>query len=757
MARKLITSFFLLFFISCGSDDNKSPENEDPSVTTINALIGNTVIVTFTGNYSPNGNEITDIGFEYALNSEFTSNKITLFATNQGNNQIFYELSNGIEQNITYYYRAFVKAGGAIFYGSVKNFIYDGSVSPEITSLSSEFGHIEDTLQIRGLNFIDPLYDTFVEFDTFSSQIVSLSDTLITCVVPFYMEEITNDIWVKIDNRADSYSSFTLYTPTIASVIPIEAKIGDTITMNGAHFDLPDFRNKVHLGNIEASVFNSDRTQLNFIVPPTIESPSESITLTAQLQEVTHSENFQLAAPEITSITPLSATFGDEVTINGNNFDFDLTRNKVFFGNIEAQINYADPNTLIAIVPNDLESSSESIKVMAQLQETTFNQNFELIQPIITFVPPNVYTEDDITIEGAYFHPENEKNIVTIEDIPVSVDSGDTENLNTTIPRGPFPRRKAIVRVQVLDIIVEYEIEINILDPWIMITDELPFKYNRAINNAVVANNEAYVMAPIANTTSGPIRLWKFNQNEYSWEQSNIPFNMRGTAVAESNGSKVYLYSAESDNSFYEYDPVSQQWTALAPFPGERRDWATHFTINGDIYIGMGADFDPFTSIKYGNFFKYSPTTNTWTEIAEFTYQNYFLRTETASFTLNNVAYVGHGATNTGMKDFWSYQPSTDEWIRVADFVDARHYSASFEINGFGYVTCGNPVGGSNRKDCYRYDPVANTWTEMEEVGRMQRGGHFAFALNGKAYVGSGGITVSGGTTGYDFYEYIPD
>ena len=116
----------------------------------------------------------------------------------------------------------------------------------------------------------------------------------------------------------------------------------------------------------------------------------------------------------------------------------------------------------------------------------------------------------------------------------------------------------------------------------------------------------------------------------------------------------------------------------------------------------MGADFEPYTSIKYGDFYKYSPSTNSWTQIADFTYQNYSLRTETSTFTINDIAYVGNGATNTGMIDYWSYHPNTDEWIRIADFNDSRRYTGSFELNGFGYVTGGTPTGGSNRNDCWR-------------------------------------------------------
>jgi hypothetical protein len=59
-------------------------------------------------------------------------------------------------------------------------------------------------------------------------------------------------------------------------------------------------------------------------------------------------------------------------------------------------------------------------------------------------------------------------------------------------------------------------------------------------------------------------------------------------------------------------------------------------------------------------------------------------------------------------------------------------------------------------KDCWRCDPSLDNWTQIEDIGHFQRGGHFLFSLNGRAYVGGGGIYYSGGSPEYDFYEFIP-
>lgn len=661
----------LSILISCNSDDEDNPQTLEPEVLTINATIGANGGTNLSGSYESNGNTISEIGFEYSLDSLF-NNEIVLNSELGSNNEIEYFLANGIEENVEYFYKAFAKSSGVSFYGDIKSFISDGSAAPEIISISDEFGLIADTLEIHGKYFKDENYQTFLDFSGISGEIISLNDSIIMCKVPTNIENVENNIRVKIDDREDSYSSFTLLVPQIGS------------------------------------------------------------------------------------IAPLNATFRDEITITGNNFDFEISRNKVYFGNTEATIIYADKNTLVVTVPDDLESSSEQIKVVAQLQEVVFNENFQLIPPEINFVPQDVYANQDITIQGAYFHPILDRNNITIENIEVNLTAGGTESLDTKIPLGPFPRRKAIVKIQLLDLIVEYEIELNILDKWVMVSDNLPFRFHRSVNNAIVAQNQAFVISPSLGINDNNYYLWKFNPVDFSWEQSTIPFTMKWSAVSVSNGDKIYVYNAESNNGFWEYNPITEQWNELTAYIGSRRDYPTHFSINGDIYIGMGADFEANTSIKYGDFYKYSPITNNWTQIADFTYQNYFLRTETSTFTINDIAYVGNGATNTGMVDYWSYHPNTDEWIRIADFNDSRRYTASFELNGYGYVTGGTPTGGSNRKDCWKYDPLLDNWTQIDDIGHIQRGGHFSFSLNGRAYIGGGGIYSSGGSTGYDFYEFIP-
>jgi hypothetical protein len=761
--HKYLFAILILLSIlnSCSSnDEEREPQTLEPEVFTINATIGVNGGVNLFGNYHSNGNNISEIGFEYSLDSLF-NNKTALNSTLGTNDEIEYFLANGIVENEKYFYKAFANSSGELFFGNTKSFISDGSIAPEINSILNNFGHIADTLEIHGKYFKDANHQTFVDFSNINGQIISLNDTIIKCKVPNNIANVINDVRVRIDNRADTYSSFTLFEPTIENINPIVGVIGDTLSINGKHFDIISSRNKVFFGNIQSTIIESNRENIKIIVPENIENPTEPIMLNSQLQDVTYNTSFQLSAPEINSISPLNATFRDEITITGNNFDFEISRNKVYFGNIEAIITYADKNTLVVTVPDDLESSSEPIKVVSQLQEVTFYENFQLILPEINFVPQDVYANQDITIQGVYFHPILDRNNITIENIVVNLTSGNTESLDTKIPLGPFPRRRAIVKIRLLDLIVEYEIELNILDKWIMISNDLPFRYNRSMGGASVIYDKAFIISPSKEISDSTYYLWSYDYQTKNWNQKNLPFEIginESGGVLESNGVNLYVYLPNGNNDFWEYNYVNDSWSKKSSFIGNRRDGVTHFSINNDIYIGIGKDFSPYIPINYKDLYKYDPSLNQWEKLSDVPFGPYEQtgRFETASFVINGIGYFSGGALSTGDTNCWSYNPQTDIWSRIADFQTPRSYTSSFSLNSFGYVSGGTTVGGSNRKDCWKYDPSSNSWTQIDNVGHIERGGHFSFVINGKAYVGGGGIYDSGGSSGYDFYEFIP-
>jgi len=100
----------LFILASCSSDEDEiTPQNLDPEVLTSDASIGEKGGVNFTASYESNGNEISEGGFEYSIDSLF-NNKSKLIAEPTSDSQLKYFLPSGIEENVEYHYRAYVKS-----------------------------------------------------------------------------------------------------------------------------------------------------------------------------------------------------------------------------------------------------------------------------------------------------------------------------------------------------------------------------------------------------------------------------------------------------------------------------------------------------------------------------------------------------------------------------------------------------------------------------------------------------------------------
>lgn len=80
--------------------------------------------------------------------------------------------------------------------------------------------------------------------------------------------------------------------------------------------------------------------------------------------------------------------------------------------------------------------------------------------------------------------------------------------------------------------------------------------------------------------------------------------------------------------------------------------------------------------------------------------------------------YIGLGhinaVSNVSYQDFWEYDPSTNTWTQIADFGGGlqRYHSIGFSANGKGYVGLGREEDGDYENDLWEYDPLSNTWLQ---------------------------------------------
>lgn len=207
-------------------------------------------------------------------------------------------------------------------------------------------------------------------------------------------------------------------------------------------------------------------------------------------------------------------------------------------------------------------------------------------------------------------------------------------------------------------------------------------------------------------------------------------------------------------------------WDKLGDCDADPRSGAVGFLINGIGYMGTGFNYElagqTGTPGRLKDFWKYDPTSDTWSRVADFTGS---ARSGAVAFALNGKGYVGTG-TDDGLNplsDFYEFDPtigSKGQWKRVADLGYAttalqdtshtkRYGAIAFTVKNRSFVGGGHNI--SDLKDLWEYDQVNNRWKSAPSIGGSKRQNGFVFVINDIAYVGGG---TDNGVPARDFYKF---
>ncbi len=283
--------------------------------------------------------------------------------------------------------------GGAI--AIIKNIIKP-RLQPVITSFSPTKAKAGGIVIIHGNSFTDA---TSVSFGgTLANSFKILDDSTIIAIVG---NGSSGSIKVSTIDRSDSFGSFIFQLPTkptITSFSPQSGKAGTKVTIYGSSFA---GASAVSFGGINASSFSVIGDSVIIAVVDSGASGSVSVTTISGIDSLGGFIFTLPPRPTITSFTPITATIGTKVTIQGSYF---TNATSVSFGGTAAKsFTLLNDSTITAIVGSGA-SGSVSVTTISGVDSLSgFIFHLPPKPTIISFSPTTATIGTLDTIRGNAF------------------------------------------------------------------------------------------------------------------------------------------------------------------------------------------------------------------------------------------------------------------------------------------------------------------------------------------------------------------
>lgn len=198
--------------------------------------------------------------------------------------------------------------------------------NPVIGYISPTSANVGAEVTITGQYFGTRNSGSYVTFNAQTAEILSWSNTAITCRVPNITSNQSGSIPVVVWLDANRYSyaaSFNLVVPQISFINPSTDNIGALVTVTGQGFGATQnqVNGTVTLAGTFATIANWSENSIQIRVPQVPVAGSQALTVTVNGRVA--SSNFTVAAPVASSYYPPEVSKGQLLTISGSHFGAD--------------------------------------------------------------------------------------------------------------------------------------------------------------------------------------------------------------------------------------------------------------------------------------------------------------------------------------------------------------------------------------------------------------------------------------------------
>jgi len=744
---ELVTILILGLLYSCQSE--KFADKGIMEVETMGVEILDDGVILYGEILSDGGETVTEHGFTWSDdNKAFPGNAEYInLGTLNGKTQFSVTVNSAIEKDVTYSVRAFIASREITSYGNEITFVGKGSKPAELDNVSPASAQVGDTVVINGNYFSNNPSSCSVFFNTAKANVVSSAIDSIHVVVPYVPDEMVK-IRVSISGLLSSNAlDFNILKPVIDEITPGAAPSGDTVVIKGDYFSEDPADCNVFFGNQEALVLSSTINEIRVIVPFT---PQVSANIRVIINGIPSLNNisFEILRPVLLGIEPLTGTFGDTVNLYGNNFPTDPSLIEVFFNDVRAVVTEASRLRLKVRVPTGNNISPVTITVR-YYDVYTWVDKFVLNPAVVNDVSPKTLEQwEPIVISGSNFNPDPGMNIVDIGGFRAPVISSTPNEIRVNVPPRLDNGSHQVVVTTIVGSPVTWNGYLELKTSWVRLAD-FP-STGRTGAAGFSPGGKIYFGTGLEYDRVLKQDFWEYNPDTDQWTtKSTYPVTIAYASGLSLNG--MGYFAIGKNWSYYytdlmRYDPVNDQWQAMAPIPGEGSSMdSPGFVIDGKAYVPAA-----------GHMYMYDPGTNSWTEKSFPPELGYF--GGGVAFSINGKGYLGIGWVHQlggDVNNFYEYDPLSDKWTRKADFPGyLRDAATSFSLpNGKGYVGMGLAKPQMEyQKDMWEYDPVTDTWTRVMDFPGTARCGARAYVVGAAAYIVAG----YGGNYEKDMWRFTP-
>jgi len=280
-------------------------------------------------------------------------------------------------------------------------------LAPHILTISPTTGYPFTTVTITGNNFSATVTNDVVLFNNVKATILSADTNRLQVQVPLppSYPQTSIPVTVTVNGMTSNGIQFQYinYVPTITSINPTSGIAGTQVTITGTNFLIDTSKMTVLFNGVKAAFVSAGTTKLT-VTAPKGTTGNVSVTIIPYNAIASGPVFTYLLAPVITSINPTSGQAGTTVTIKGNNFVADTSKNIVYFNGVRAPVISATATQIVVYAPN---STTGNVSVTSNGLTGTGPVFTYVALPVITSINFAQNTNYNFIISGNNFDPTN--------------------------------------------------------------------------------------------------------------------------------------------------------------------------------------------------------------------------------------------------------------------------------------------------------------------------------------------------------------